>query len=71
MFLKYLQILSFKLVIFFKGGTADYSVHEVEEGGTLTELYRASGEPYEGIYEDREYLKICTKPYLETDLLIS
>ena len=42
----------------FKGGTADFSVHEVEEGGTLTELYRASGGPYGGIYVDKEYLKI-------------
>ena len=53
-----LQILSFKLVNFFKGGTADFSVHEVEEEGTLTELYRASGGPYGGIYVDKEYLKM-------------
>ena len=43
---------------FFKGGTADFSVHEVEDGGTLTELYRASGGPYGGIYVDKEYLKM-------------
>ena len=42
----------------FEGGTADFSVHEVEEEGTLTELYRASGGPYGGIYVDKEYLKI-------------
>lgn len=40
------------------GGTADYSVHEVEVNGSLTELYRASGGPYGGIYVDQEYLKI-------------
>ena len=40
------------------GGTADFSVHEVEEEGTLTELYRASGGPYGGIYVDKEYLKM-------------
>ena len=31
----------------------------MEDGGTLTELYRASGGPYGGIYVDQEYLKIC------------
>ena len=30
----------------------------MEEEGTLTELYRASGGPYGGIYVDKEYLKI-------------
>lgn len=40
------------------GGTADFSVHEVEENGSLTELYRASGGPYGGMYVDQEYLKI-------------
>ncbi|XP_022295822.2 heat shock 70 kDa protein 12B-like [Crassostrea virginica] len=40
------------------GGTADFSVHEVENGGTLTELYRASGGPYGGIYVDKEYLNM-------------
>ncbi|XP_062574152.1 heat shock 70 kDa protein 12A-like [Saccostrea cucullata] len=40
------------------GGTADFSVHEVDEDGSLTELYRASGGPYGGIYVDENYLKI-------------
>lgn len=40
------------------GGTADFSIHEVEENGSLTELYRASGGPYGGMYVDQEYLKI-------------
>ena len=30
----------------------------MEEEGTLTELYRASGGPYGGIYVDKEYLKM-------------
>lgn len=42
----------------FLGGTADFGVHEVEENGSLTELYRASGGPYGGICVDQEYLKI-------------
>ncbi|XP_061169392.1 heat shock 70 kDa protein 12A-like [Saccostrea echinata] len=40
------------------GGTADFSVHEVDEDGSLTELYRASGGPYGGIYVDEKYMKI-------------
>ncbi|XP_062606366.1 heat shock 70 kDa protein 12A-like [Saccostrea cucullata] len=40
------------------GGTADFSVHEVDEDGSLTELYRASGGAYGGIYVDENYLKI-------------
>nr|XP_022310816.1 heat shock 70 kDa protein 12A-like isoform X2 [Crassostrea virginica] len=46
------------MVVDIGGGTADFSVHEVEEEGTLTELYRASGGPYGGIYVDKEYLKM-------------
>ena len=46
------------LTSYFLGGTADFSVHEVEEEGTLTELYRASGGPYGGIFVDKEYLKM-------------
>ena len=30
----------------------------MEDEGTLTELYRASGGPYGGIYVDKEYLKM-------------
>ena len=30
----------------------------MEDEGTLTELYRASGVPYGGIYVDKEYLKM-------------
>ncbi|XP_062619390.1 heat shock 70 kDa protein 12B-like [Saccostrea cucullata] len=40
------------------GGTADFSVHQVDDDGSLTELYRASGGPYGGIYVDEKYLKI-------------
>ncbi|XP_078331448.1 heat shock 70 kDa protein 12A-like [Crassostrea virginica] len=46
------------MVVDIGGGTADFSVHAVEDEGTLTELYRASGGPYGGIYVDKEYLKM-------------
>ncbi|KAK3094819.1 hypothetical protein FSP39_006636 [Pinctada imbricata] len=40
------------------GGTVDITVHEVNTGGKLTELYRASGGPYGSIGVDVEFEKL-------------
>ncbi|XP_061185466.1 heat shock 70 kDa protein 12A-like [Saccostrea echinata] len=43
------------------GGTADFSVHEVNEDGTLTEVHMATGGPYAGTNVDEEYIKLYNK----------
>ncbi|XP_056023163.1 heat shock 70 kDa protein 12A-like [Ostrea edulis] len=40
------------------GGTADFSVHAVNEDGNLTELYSASGGPYGGDCVNAEFLEM-------------
>ncbi|WAR26407.1 HS12A-like protein [Mya arenaria] len=39
------------------GGTADISVHEKKDDGTLKEIHKASGGPWGGIYVDANFLK--------------
>ncbi|WAR26456.1 HS12A-like protein [Mya arenaria] len=45
------------MVIDLGGGTADISVHEKNDDGTLKEIHKASGGPWGGIYVDDNYLK--------------
>ncbi|XP_062570231.1 heat shock 70 kDa protein 12A-like [Saccostrea cucullata] len=55
------KITSFLNIQFKKCGTADFSVHEVNEDGTLTEIHMATGGPYAGTIVDEEYLKLYSK----------
>ncbi|XP_052780254.1 heat shock 70 kDa protein 12B-like [Mya arenaria] len=45
------------MVIDLGGGTADISIQEKEQGGTLKEIHQPSGGPWGGIYVDTNYLK--------------
>ncbi|WAR26402.1 HS12B-like protein, partial [Mya arenaria] len=45
------------MVIDLGGGTADISIQEKEEGGTLKEIHQSSGGPWGGIFVDTSYLK--------------
>lgn len=40
------------------GGTADFSVHELNEDGSLSEVHMATGGPYAGTSVDEAYLKL-------------
>lgn len=43
------------------GGTVDLTVHEMEEGGTLKELYKASGGAWGAIGVDKEFENLLVK----------
>ena len=43
------------------GGTVDLTVHEMEDGGTLKELYKASGGAWGAIGVDREFENLLVK----------
>ena len=43
------------------GGTVDLTVHEMEEGGTLKELYKASGGAWGAIGIDKEFENLLVK----------
>ncbi|XP_052799277.1 uncharacterized protein LOC128230890 [Mya arenaria] len=45
------------MVVDLGGGTADISVHERKENGTVKEVHKASGGPWGGIYVDENYMK--------------
>ncbi|WAR26455.1 HS12A-like protein, partial [Mya arenaria] len=45
------------MVIDLGGGTADISVHEKNDDGTLKEIHKASGGPWGGIYVDDNYIE--------------
>ncbi|WAR26421.1 HS12A-like protein [Mya arenaria] len=45
------------MVIDVGGGTADISIHEKKQDGTLKEIHQPSGGPWGGIYVDANYLK--------------
>ncbi|XP_052780460.1 heat shock 70 kDa protein 12A-like [Mya arenaria] len=45
------------MVIDLGGGTADISIHEKKQDGTLKEIHQPSGGPWGGIYVDANYLK--------------
>ncbi|XP_052780249.1 heat shock 70 kDa protein 12B-like [Mya arenaria] len=45
------------MVIDLGGGTADISIQEKKQGGTLKEIHQPSGGPWGGIYVDANYLK--------------
>ncbi|XP_062587973.1 heat shock 70 kDa protein 12A-like isoform X2 [Saccostrea cucullata] len=45
------------------GGTADFSVHELEIDGSITELHKASGEAYGGTCVDKKYVEIIQSIY--------
>ena len=44
--------------VLFQGGTADIIVHEKQFDGTLTEIQKASGGPWGGIYVDEQCMKM-------------
>ncbi|XP_060600487.1 heat shock 70 kDa protein 12B-like [Ruditapes philippinarum] len=44
------------IVIDIGGGTVDITAHQINDNGTLTELYKASGGPWGGIYVDNNFL---------------
>ncbi|XP_060603060.1 heat shock 70 kDa protein 12B-like [Ruditapes philippinarum] len=44
------------IVIDIGGGTADITAHQINDNGTLTELYKASGGPWGGINVDNNFL---------------
>ncbi|XP_060600490.1 heat shock 70 kDa protein 12A-like [Ruditapes philippinarum] len=44
------------IVIDLGGGTVDITAHRINDNGTLTELYKASGGPWGGIYVDNNFL---------------
>ncbi|XP_052781208.1 heat shock 70 kDa protein 12B-like isoform X1 [Mya arenaria] len=45
------------MVIDLGGGTADISIHEKNQDGTLKEIHQPTGGPWGGIYVDANYLK--------------
>lgn len=45
------------------GGTADFSVHEIEKDLTIVELHKASGEAYGGVCVDRNYVEMIETIY--------
>ena len=45
------------------GGTVDLTVHEIEDAGTLKELYKASGGAWGAIGVDREFEKLLVKVF--------
>ncbi|WAR26409.1 HS12B-like protein [Mya arenaria] len=45
------------MVIDLGGGTADISIQEKEQGGTLKEIHKPTGGPWGGTYVDAKYLK--------------
>ncbi|XP_061186702.1 heat shock 70 kDa protein 12A-like [Saccostrea echinata] len=45
------------------GGTADFSVHELDIDGSITELHKASGEAYGGTCVDKKYIEITESIY--------
>ena len=49
------------LVVDCGGGTVDLTVHEMEGGGTLKELYKASGGAWGAIGIDREFEQLLVK----------
>lgn len=57
------------MVVDLGGGTADISVHEKKNDGTLKELHKASGGPWGGIVVDQNYLKWLENVYGKQALL--